>query len=264
MIDAAFVGAIAELTRRGDGIQVLKLSAEPAHVYLLRHPDGKVTREEAIPRPVFHKPGSLKSLVQLAVLRYADTSKVPEIWYSRSGVTVVFDPEERRDVAFMKLAKSPQFEQLENHGGKPMAQAPFLRWLKVDLHGAVPDPFIDGISIVKFRYNEQNEGTIKQGSKSVGRKIESELEGAETLVDGVSLSGQGFVGGPFYAGVNAASEIEVVAKTMQLTPFPGQLERALRRGEADVGREIESLLAAHVGQTEETYNGPIRVYYGTP
>ncbi len=250
--------AIQEQAREAMSPKVFQAPGEPPHRYYLATPDGTTSLLSADPPPRNHQASDLET-----VARWASAGAGPvAVWYSRAGVVALLNDETRRDRVSLKLTLSPQMKTIMALDVKAPAydQKAFIRLLRIDLAGCLPSPnLLQAVRTLKFSVLRGVEGEVQHGKESIGRALKAELVGANALPEDVILRlppWEGVVAA--HVEIACAVEIDPVGERPQLIPFPGQVERAVRAAEADLGSQLRELLA-EVGASES-----VSVSYGQP
>jgi hypothetical protein len=112
---------------------------------------------------------------------------------------------------------------------------------------------IDIVRKVKLKQLADQEVEIQQTKVSLGKSIISELTGANTLPDEVSVTLPVFDNfSPSHKTIRLALEVEPSAGKFQLIPFPGQIEQAYQEIETDLGAMLrdglKDVAAVHFGK----------------
>lgn len=102
---AEAIGRIEDLVKKANGLQIVHVPGEPAHLYWAAL-GNEMKRVHANPAPRNHKVHDIKSLADM-VLRFAGKHAYSEgepnetlsvsIWYSREGIVALLDDDDRRD-----------------------------------------------------------------------------------------------------------------------------------------------------------------------
>lgn len=266
------LAGIEALVRKAHGAEVIKPPQEPDHVYLLKTPDGGITRCEAEPKPRKHCALSLGTIINMA-RQYAEASLNPEIWYSQKGVTLILDDDTRRDQVFFLLERSEQLNALLSLKAEGYTQREFLHLLRVRLHGAVLPELIQAVRHLKFRTLTTGESMVGQGKASIGKSLEAELTGARELPEDLFLSI------PVWANyqsdvrdvVRCLLEVDAQTERFYLRVLPCEIENAIAEAEGRLRNAIcDGLLAQGSGDTSEKEvcatsapaAGTVSVYHG--
>ncbi len=254
--------AIGDQAVRAHNRGIYRAEADPAHVYYLdANGDGALEKHEATPAPRSHHANDLSALVAFAL----ECKATSEVWYSRKAVNVFLDRGTRRDRATLPLDFSTQMKALLALEANPklFSQPDFLRLLRITLAGGGLDALITGVRNVHFKTIDDAAGTVAHGKASVGRKIESQLEGTalvpEDVVAWVPVFHGFLMETPFQ--VRCAVEIDTTGRQFALIPYPGTCEKAIREAEGQIGADLLALLES--GDAEEGERA-VPVYYGTP
>jgi hypothetical protein len=244
--------------------QVLRPEAEPKHVYAVVDPDGTLEWRDATPAPRDHKAGSLQPVVDFA-LTSLGTDYSAAVWYSRNGVVCLINDYQRRDRVSFAFNLSPQVNLLlELQKSRAWySQKDFIRLLKVDLAGclALAGNLLDVVRAVKFVNNAAGETVVAHGKTSVGRSIQQEVTGAGALPEYVTVDVPAFAQAtvPYRSQVKCSLDVDPANATFQLTPLPGDVEKAVADCEKKLGSHIGEMLG-NGGDKD----GAVGVYFGKP
>lgn len=233
------IDSIAELQRRATKAEPFTVAAEPKDVYFIRAADGTTTRVVAEAAPIFDK---LASPTELAsYLRdLAQRGRKPADGIVRvfpSGVNYGFTFADRRHQASVPLVKTSAFaavEQLagQNYQGVTLTQSDVYRLLRVTLRGCLPDgsTLAAVIREVKFDNGVTTSGVIDQSRKNLGLSITGKVAGAGDAQIPESFYVTLSVFDNFTKPITVEIDLDTVPdqNKFRLTPYPGQIERAMR------------------------------------
>lgn len=267
MMDEKFVNAIAEKAVGAAGPVVVKVDAEPGHVYYMRDGAGNYDRIVAKPKPRRKIANDLDTVADLAgeaVTLDVPHCIAPEIWYDRSGVVVVELPQDNPapSTSTLRLTPSPQLAMLASweRTATHHNQTSLIRTLRVMFPGMVAGVDLeDLIRRVKVTTNT----TSDQGRTraSVGRAIEAQVGESNNIPDYVKFQV------PVFAEASVAVTAEIMAafdfypeeKLFSLSPVVGSTEKAFDAGEGFLDSRISELM------TERGYEiGQYHLYFGRP
>lgn len=140
-----------------------------------------------------------------------------------------------------KLVSSDEYEWLSTQSSKDMNQEAFIRTLRITLRSCFPNTaLLTIIREVKFDSTTGVTSETQHGRQSISRSIINEVKGLGTIPEEVQLSVQPYENLPYKATVTCAIEINEKTATFKLTPYPGELTKA-----------IESVLAEAVKRLPE-------------
>ncbi len=219
---------------------------EPSHVYFTRNEDGTLKKHEADAYPRKNTAASLDAIVEM--MKEAKTES--EVWYSRAAVTLYLDSKTRRDTVSLPVSLSPQIKRLLDLAATQPAfqQAAFVKFLRIDLHGCLglAGNLIEIVRRVKFHATQRAEGVVEHGKTSLGKAITAEVTGTGTIPEAITLDVPVFANACFSnirEQVECAVEPSAETNTFQLIPFPGAIERAIARGEGEIGEKLGQMIA---------------------
>jgi len=241
---------------RGTAATVLKVDAEPPHVYYLRDPDGNLRRVEAEPRPPMAAAYSLQAIISKA-LENEDTA---EVWHCAGHVVTIFGKDKRGFVS-LDLAYSDQYLKLcgwKQH--KPaLTQPELIRELRTTFRDSLAQAgeLVEILRRVNFRATATTEGEVGHGKASLGKTIAGEVTGTKAIPEYVTFNFPIYANACFRSirtSVECALDPDPASGTFRVIPLPGELEIALDAAVTAVGLQIREAL----GDTS------IGVYYGKP
>jgi hypothetical protein len=252
---AEFVQTIQEMAQRLLRPEVLSIPGQNSHLVSLAMPDGQVKTFPLEPPTRDHKPATISTLVELAA-----GYRNPCIWYNRHAVILIMDTDTRRDFAKLKLELSPQVKDVCKLEQSPnwMDQKALVRFLRVNLAGCIPASLLAVVRNLKFKINESGQADIQHGKSSIGKAIQSELTGQDSIPEEVTIVLPIFLGPwSFITGnVVCALEIDTLQSRFLLTPLPGSIESVLLAAEDRIGDQVNQCIA--------DLNLEAPVYYGQP
>lgn len=240
------------------------VEVNPQKLLAYRDENGKVEFREPDPAPRNHQAKDLETIVSIAKRFEAMTvdsgQAKPAVWFSRAGLIVLINDDDRNDRTLMPLALSEplrklmELERTQAH----MNQRDLLFMLRTvfkNCLGKCPN-LIDVLRKIKFSIQQGGESEINRGRSSVGKSATAELLGQGTLPEYVVIDV------PIFDGVfpNLRGNIECLlepneqSQSFQLFPLPGEVERAIAGAEASIG----TVLTANLEEAG------VPVYYGTP
>lgn len=184
------------------------------------------------------------------------------VWVSPDCVTAVLNDEgidEFRDHrATLSVAQSSVFRALN---GAQLNQRDMLKYLRLTLSACEIDPknTVDLIRALKFSYSDNETGTVKPQSDSLGREVHAEVTGADKLPLMVKLSFPPYPSLPDDLGtvsVECLFNVDPAGKTLALVPIDGQVDAARNKALA--------LLRDRVAKELESVGNESKVFCGTP
>jgi hypothetical protein len=237
---------------------VFPVGGEPPHVYYFRQPDGSYEKRTADAMPRKHVAADIGTLADIAGV-HEDTA---EIWYSRHGITLFLDNDERRNVVTMPLELSPQVRRLaELEQNKPaFQQGALIKELRITFAGCLGPAgnLVEVLRRVKFNATQDSDQTIQHGKSSLGKQITAQVTGTGVLPEDFALDVPVFTNARFghiRQAVQVAMEPDAGTCTFQLIPLPGKVEIAVSMGEAAVGQDIRDALNERGFKTIPVYFG---------
>lgn len=201
---------------------------EPKNTYWLIKPDGSVELQQTQAErysPQLERP---KDVVEFfaANIRPVESAVA---FYDRNFLTMLCDSRDPGTRVDCPLRLSPQWRWLLERSASAYAQRDFVRILRIDFRGCLDGaPSLLGlVRNLKFTSGTQAAGEIQHGRESLGRQIESQVSGAATIPEEVTLFVPVWENHHFRAGVACALEVMTDSATFRLTPYPMELENAI-------------------------------------
>jgi hypothetical protein len=244
-LNDATVDSIAELQRRATRGTTFTNDREPSDVYFISKPDGDIQRIVAEPKPLADKLATPHELA--SYIRDLDSrGRKPA-----DGIVRVFPTEvdyrfafaDGRNRAFVPLVKTPAFAAVEalagqNYQGVMLTQVDVYRLLRVTLKGSLPANSViaNVIREVKFENGATISSAREQSKKNLGIAITGAAKGANDADIPESFSVTLSVFENFVSPVMIEIDIDPIpdAAKFRLTPYPGQIEAALRSTLANI------------------------------
>lgn len=262
-MDPKVLETIIQMARQSDLVQIVTPPREPGHVYWMRGNDGQLSRHEAEPAPRRHEAHELDTVARFAVDFSAIDGGDVEVWYSRSGVVCYLDADTRRDQVIMPLRPSEEMKALVETSNRMHAHKEFLRLLRTRLGRAAPMDLVNALKHVRFQTTAAGEAQAVRGKASVGKTLESQLEGLAPIPDEVTIYVRCFLSSGDLYPVRCSVEVDEQEVKFGLFPLPGEVEGAWVQAEGDLGRAVRRLLQEVRGE-QDGYDEPVGVFYGVP
>lgn len=251
-----FIDAIGQLKE-----QSLKAESRPFDRLKDRNilrPDGTIATELADFPDRNHVAGDL-SVIQKLVEEYnKDDDKrgrKVEVWFNRTGVTVIFDADAyRRNRATMSLGLSYEIRRLGEIARKPFPQAEIIKLLRNDFRCCEFSQTVTTLRNVKFELNQSGEMSVERTKTSIGKSQLAKIYGLDALAEAITFTIPVFES-KFRQLFNVAAALDPdpEAKTFTLTPYPGQIEAAIEAAEEALGLQLEAMMPEGIG-----------CFFGTP
>ena len=245
--DADAIQVIQETAVKASRAAVLPIEGEVSHVVRIAHPDGSVTRHVLDPNPRLHEFSTLGALIAFTrnAIEGRHGEANPVVWLGEHSVSVVVNDETRRDVGILSLQVTPQFEALQTRATATWrSQTDMIRLLRLDLADTLPGDSTDLLARmrnVRFKSAADGHGNVQHGKESMGRSINAEVLGVDTLPDDVTLAVRVYAVPDLRTtqNIRCALDIAVEEQQFRLVPRPMACADAL----AAVGDEIGKILA---------------------
>lgn len=214
-------------------------------------PDGEIKEYDRKADDRRHEAFSVETLASLA-----ESVSIPSCWYSRDGVTLFFDDEERFDSARLSLSYSPQmvkFQELEAKQ-QPIPQRDLIHLLRTTFKDCGPVDLVKSIRQINWDVRELGHSAVERGKASIGKSITQEVSGLVALPEYVTFSV------PVFASkiksiqpVVCLLDPDEQSKGFKLVPLPGKVEEAITAAETDILVDLKNNLPDNVP-----------IYYGRP
>lgn len=244
-----------ELFNAGTFPRAVTPPGEPSHRYYLAEGEGVGRFVEAEPAPRDHSARNLQPIIAWA----KEVGTTCSIWFSRCGITLLMDEDNRRDKVSLDLNLSPQMVKVLELQTKNIFSQRELIFLLRTTFARCQDKcpaFLKALRDLKFKVNSEGGGNIQHGKTSIGKSVMQEVLQQDLLPEYVTLVVPIFENAYFALpqSIEFAVEIHPAEEKFQLIPIPGAIEDAIERAEAEIGLKITAMLeGANVG-----------VYYGEP
>lgn len=250
MLDKSFVESIGTLKEESLGVQITEAPKEPSGAYWIKTKDGNPERIIPLANPFrTHAAGDLDTLADLADEAMA-TGKRPEFWYSRSLISLVIDPFERRHIVKFPLAISPQLATLAKFEANPTPhnQQKLIKVLKTTFHDSlIGTDLMDLLRRVVVSVNTDSEQTATR--RNLGKDAEARLGEGKVLPEFLDFKVPVFASGSLssvVATVRCDFELDPSGGTavFYITPCAGKVESAISSGEVQLAGFLSSLMKA--------------------
>ena len=239
---------------------IVKVDAEPSHIYYARHPDGTLVKTEAELSPACRVAGDLESLVKVVVddLEQLEKPAINEIWVSQQQVRGRFG-DQLRDSVYLDLVASEQYKVLSNFkAGAGVPQNTLILSLRTIFRDSpgVPE-LVATLRRVKFANGQVVTSEVGHGKASVGKEIMGEVTGASAIPEYATFTIPVFSNPSLRhlrTTVECALEPDPVNGNFRVIAIAGELENALHWATS----EVRDLVADLVGKSN------VGVYMGRP
>lgn len=227
--------------------------AEPPYVYFI---NGE--RKVAEPHPREHVAKDLSAIIEFAKFSNDKQEGTAVVWYSSSGVVCFINDTTRRDFIYLPLSFSPQLKKILSWGEKspPIKQRDLLLLLRTMFKRNLTQApnLIDILRVLKFSQSSDVGSTITSTKASIGKRIESEVSGAQALPE------EFYFNVPIFADplskmeglIDVALECDAGTESFTLHPMPGAVTKQVALAEAAIGETLREELGEGV------------VHYGLP
>ena len=164
-----------------------------------------------------------------------DGEKNFRVFISDQRIELVYDIEERRDMAICDLKKSPPWDWLVTQSARPMTQHDLVRLLRVTFRNCLDnDVLLKTVRALKWQAAQGTDRDIRHVRESLDRTIVANVTGAEDIPEEIALSVPVWENFPFKARIACAIEVFPTEQQFKLTPYPIELQRGLDDGLAAI------------------------------
>ncbi len=253
MIDSTFVETIQETAVKAASPVTMEVPGESKRYFLQKNKDGTYL-------PQIKRTDKKYQIITVrSIADFAANNPVDGVFYvDRTGIDYSFtegdlpDPglaasddnyEANADLATLGLKKSKQMLQLEawdrqRTGMEQKALVPILR--TTFREQTTPGNALSSLERVTWKIGEDGNAEVGQRSRSVGKSIEAKLEGRNDLPDVIVFKVPAWDSSDFQYEmvVSCVLEIDPLAQTFFLTPFPGMIEKRWGDAEFALGSEL--------------------------
>lgn len=200
-----------------------------------------------------HEVHTLFDLVE-AVKAYKGS--VASVWHDHSGIVAILDDADRLDRVDMCLCESEQLATLRKLPRK-FDQRGLITFLKRDLAGATSDAIIATFRGISFRRSDAGTGAVSHGGESLGRSVESAVEGTGEIPERL------LVEVPIYANlglrvrrqISLDLEVDSREATFTLAVLPDEIVTAIQK----MQDQIKAMLCELIGEDDS-----VRIFFGSP
>ena len=226
------IAAVAALAKESMRTGFIHRPGDPPHIVHQVTPDGKVERQTVEPLPLDSHLATPEAFVEFVkAIGSVGTSLIANstVFYSEVGLVFVQVLAERRDKATCLLDRSEQFEWLENSARKQQfKQHDFIRLLRINLAGCLPGDsgLLALVRNLKWSTSATVTGVVQQGRESMGKQIDSLVNGESAIPEEITLTVPVFANYGFEAIIRCAIDVSPAEQVFRLVPYPNQLELA--------------------------------------
>ncbi len=227
-------------------VEFKKPSNEPDHVYYAIKADGTLSeRFEAAPKPINQVIVGIPEVVEYVERNGGDETQV---WFSDTQIVVVLDKKTRRDVAVLKLTKTPQLRLLEEieKSAKRYQQKDFVRLLQVDLRDCLTDrTLLNFAKSCKFNSVANSGGAMAKQRESFGKDIDQTIQSdVGDCPEELTLNVRVFDDPSLLARFPVVCNVEVVFSetAFRLTPYPMGISDAIDSQVNEIGELLRASL----------------------
>lgn len=159
------------------------------------------------------------------------------LWHNRQNVVLVIDDDDRRDIVVMPLVVSEVFTLINKLGDQAMDQATFVRLLKNQLNGYVPDSLRPVISKIEIASSAGQKNEINPGRERGSREFAVDVVGGE-MPEFIPATVPVYSNAGLRNNVPIRLSLDVTLPPQQVTfrvaPLPDQIEMAWQAAQAEL------------------------------
>jgi rhodanese-related sulfurtransferase len=249
---------VAELGRKSAAPQRLDIK-DPRHAVFALGGGAIQTIDLPVP-PRAHAVKQLADIVELAD-RFDAAGRKVAVWYDECAVVLVIDDDGHRvETATLTLVESDVFKVVRLLTGGTKAASfdhkAFVRLLRIDLAGALaPSELLEVVRRVKFEAGSVVNSDVRRSRESLGREITAAVSAEAEIPDDVTLSAPVYktFGEESEYPVRCTVEVDAMAGSFRLIPFPDEIERVQHLAVASIAERLAAGLPEGVPH-----------YYGKP
>lgn len=211
-------------------------------VAVIQH-DGELIDRPIPPKLRAHAVDSVRDMIDAARRWKGETGNV--IWISADKVVLVIDDADRRETVTLPLVESYVFRRIKQLASNPVLdQTALVRLLRVELRGLVnAAAILTAVRKIKFRQSQAGHSDIQHGNESLGRTIEAEVTGAESIPDSLIVETNLFSNpglDEMKSVIGLDLEIDVKNQKFLLRPIPDEVEKVTAVHLNGIRDEIEN------------------------
>lgn len=197
---------------------------------------GAVVSLDKEPAPRAHVAHDLDTIVQWAK-NFSENG--PVVWFSRQGVTLILNDDERRDAVTFPLAFSQPLLKLQQmDAGVLLGQSELIWLLRTTFRHSLRlcPTLIELLRALRW----ENATDSQQRGASLGKAIEARVSGKGDLPESFVLECPAFAQAIAIPDVQieVAVDVDHGTQKFRLLPIPGAIERMIQNAEQAVGDEL--------------------------
>lgn len=239
----------------GGGNRIVSLPGEPPGVYGVLNEDGEIEKRVATRKPRSHRILSLGE-IRGAIEHYAKLNEeiVPIVWYSPELIRVVLDDASGSPLLdsinlALKERKTEAWDLVQSGlTDISYSQKEFIKLLRNNLWDCIGEAgamLIKQVRALDWSMGSNTQSTIDKSRSSYGTDIESEVRSKHgEFPDDVFLSVR-LYDDPLLTmrrTIRCAFEADPVSRAFSLTPYAGEMEKALSDEMEHIGEILEGEL----------------------
>lgn len=218
--------AIGEQASEADGVRVSAIPGDPRQVIVSQA--GKNERF-LVPPPVrSHRVDMLSDFID-AANHWSAEPELLVVFHNDSELVAVVDDCDRRDRVTLHLEHTDVFTTVGTLGSKTFDHKQFMRLLKHDLAGAVPDGLLPKIRKVEVASGGVQSADRQHGRERGTREFQAELANAAEIPEVVTVTCSVYRNPGLLRSIaiRCSLDVDVNALTFRLCPLPDEIRSAI-------------------------------------
>lgn len=242
-LDAESIREIVSLADARRTAKFQRVEGEPEHIYWRLDPDGTADKVIADAPMLFRKMDRPADVVTfIGRIDPEEYRSEAAIFYDVVGVTCLPDATDNRASVFCPLELSPQMRWLTTQAKQPLSQRDFVRLLRIDLRGcfAAYPTLLSMVRNLRWTGTQFNDGAVSHGRESLGRAIEAQVSGADSIPEEITVTVPFWRQFPCSVSIACAIEILPQEQSFRLTPYPNEIDKATETALDALAAALES------------------------
>ena len=246
---AELLGAVANLVRKGDAAELKTDPAFPRKAWLVQA--GTATELEVPPRDRRYAVEDIETVVGLVEAGGA-------LFHTIDEVNLVFDLQDRRELATMRLHFAERFATVSSMARQPWRCSPqeAIKKLRFELHAANVDHVVAALRRIDFQRSSSGSSHIEHGKESLGRAVEAKVQQADAIPESFAVRV------PVYSNrdlrsiqvdIQCGIYLDLAEQLVEIRVMPDEISKAIEVAQAEVG----AMLAKAAGDAVPVYHGRV-------
>lgn len=237
-MDANLLKCLTELSVQAKQLDVREVS--PFKDLLIKNEEGQWDY-----RPAAVKPREQEAYDLETIAKFAHEKSNGEVWFSRQGVTIFLDRDQRYDKVTFEPEFSPEMTSafaMESNK-RAISQQDLRKELKTTFERCVPGTLVAAVSRLKFAQSDEGTAAIERSKASIGKTLRAEFSGEEDIPE-YPIFCLSVMKSPVTVKVGVKFWLEPDPRTrmFEFYPMPGELEAACQEYEDHVRQRLKEML----------------------